>query len=189
MRTWSLTWKYAENTPSRSTLSRSLAFGELLCAPACPALGSSLLARLNKVVYAASRRITESSSGVMLGRKCSVGKTASSKTLARPVSRSIFAGNFSRNASKMRRPRLRILVVASSRSARITGMKRGHCLLNRSDCMRLLAVKECPRVSQVLRLVAKLTSVVRTTQWNTAIARWSSYFHGFTSFVSSARPR
>lgn len=50
MRTWSLTWKYAENTPSRSILSRSLAFGELLCASACPDLGSILLARLSNVV-------------------------------------------------------------------------------------------------------------------------------------------
>lgn len=86
----------------------------------------------------------ESSSGVMLGRKCNVGETASSKTLARPVSRSIFAGNVSRKASKMRRPRLRILVVASSRSAKRTGMNKGHCLLNRSDCMSLLAARERP---------------------------------------------
>lgn len=48
--TWSLTWKYAENTPSRSILSRSLPFGELLCGPAFPVSGSIFLARLNRAV-------------------------------------------------------------------------------------------------------------------------------------------
>lgn len=76
----------------------------------------------------------DSSSGVMLGRKCSAGKTASSKTLARPVLRSTLSGNLMRKSLRMARPRARTLVAPSSTSVRRTGMKSGHCLLMRSSC-------------------------------------------------------
>lgn len=80
-------------------------------------------------------------SGVMLGRKCSVGKTASSKTLASPVSRRMWLGNLARNSSRMMSPRDRIRVEVSSRRVRMTGMKRGHCLLIRDSCSSSLAVE------------------------------------------------
>lgn len=70
-----------------------------------PVVGDAcFLARQRSASNAGPRSWTDSSSGVNEGKKFRVGKMASSKTWARPVSRRVLLGYFSRKPLRISRP-------------------------------------------------------------------------------------
>ena len=93
--------------------------------PSLPTAGS-LLASISSAPYAGTSSATDTFSGVRLGRWERSGKTASSKTCARPVLCSVLSGNLARKL--VRRSRPVTWVAESSTRVRRTGMKSGHCL-------------------------------------------------------------
>lgn len=165
MRTCSLAWKYPMKTPSRSTLSSRPILAPPGRTPGCccsslvplaAAAGVAVVgccccclsARRSSAPYAGTSSCTDSSSGVRLGRKASVGKMASSNTLARPVSCRVRPGNLARKSVRMSKPRRRTAVLGSSARVSRTGMKSGQCFaMSWSWSMRLCLLR--PPVSIV----------------------------------------
>ena len=63
-----------------------------------------LSARMYRVLYASGKRARDSGSGVIVGRKRSVGVVASSKTSPRPVWRRILVFNFGMKLARIWSP-------------------------------------------------------------------------------------
>lgn len=81
-------------------------------------------ARTNRAEYAGSNNSIDSSAGVMLGKNIKVGKTASSKTSARPVCSRRFAPSLGRKQDNIDKARERMCVLGSSSIVINGGIKR-----------------------------------------------------------------